>query len=92
MNMMLKYSFFVANFFYKIYALRQATWPRFQAVNKILGPGLFLLLLLLCHDFLPHLLTTKNASNHKMSENRPLPNIPTDSKTTFEIFKTKKSN
>ena len=25
-----------------------------------------------------------------MSENRPLLNMPTDSKTTFEIFKTKK--
>ena len=37
-------------------------------------------------------LGTKNASNHKMSENKPLPNIPTDSKTTFGIFKTQKSN
>ena len=42
------------------------------------------------HDFVPHLLTTKNASIHKMSENRPPPNKPTDSKTTIEIFKTKK--
>merc|ERR1711984_7248 len=34
----------------------------------------------------------KKASNHKMSENRPSPNMPTDSKTTFGIFKTQKSN
>jgi len=27
-----------------------------------------------------------------MSENRPSPNMPTDSKTTFGILKTKKSN
>ncbi len=33
----------------------------------------------------------KKASNHKMSENRPSPNMPTDSKTTFEIFKTRSS-
>ena len=38
------------------------------------------------------LLSIKNASNQKMSVNRPLLNIPTDSKTTFEIFKTQKSN
>ena len=44
------------------------------------------------HDLVPHLLTTKNASNQKMSENRPPLNIPTDSKTTFGIFKTQKSN
>ena len=31
----------------------------------------------------------KKASNHKMSENRPSPNMSTDSKTTFEIFKLK---
>ena len=48
--------------------------------------------LLLHHDFLPHLLTTKNASNQKMSENRPSLNMLTDSKTAFEIFKTQKSN
>ena len=34
----------------------------------------------------------KKASNHKMSENRPSPNMPTDYKTTFGIFKTQKSN
>ena len=34
----------------------------------------------------------KKASNHKMSENRPSPNIPTDSKTTIEIVKSQKSN
>merc|ERR1712082_155247 len=34
----------------------------------------------------------KKASNHKMSENRPSPNMATDSKTTFGIFKTQKSN
>merc|ERR1711895_65775 len=36
--------------------------------------------------------TQKLPSNHKMSENRPFPNMPTDSKTTFGIFKTQKSN
>ena len=33
----------------------------------------------------------KKASNHKMSENKPSPNMPTDSKTTFRIFKTQKT-
>merc|ERR1712082_503433 len=31
-------------------------------------------------------------SNQKISENRPPPNMPSDSKTTFEIFKNQKSN
>ena len=33
----------------------------------------------------------KKASNHKMSENRPSPNMPTDSKKTFENFQNSKN-